>query len=49
MFGRESLVAMKELRVYVAIGDTEMAKNYIPNIFQFQKGELEKLRKDDFE
>ena len=38
---------LKELKVYVALGDSEMAKNYVPNMFQWQKGELEKIREKD--
>ena len=38
---------LKELRVYVALGDSELAKNYVPNMFQWQKGELEKIREND--
>ena len=41
-------VQLKELRVYVALGDSELAKNYQPNMFQWQKGELEKIRANDF-
>ena len=38
---------LKTLRVYVALGDSELAKNYVPNMFQFGKGELEKIREND--
>ena len=38
---------MKTLRVYVALEDSELAKNYVPNMFQFGKGELEKIREND--
>ena len=53
MFGGVSLgggggaAQLRELRVYVALGDSEKAKNYVPNMFQFGKGELEKLREND--
>ena len=54
MFGGVSLggkgggaVQLKELRVYVALGDSDLAKNYQPNMFQWQKGELEKIREND--
>ena len=53
MFGGVALgggggaVQLKELKVYVALGDSEMAKNYVPNMFQWQKGELEKIREKD--
>ena len=35
------------MRVYVALEDTEIAKSYEPNVLQWQKGELEDIRKDD--
>ncbi|ACO63871.1 predicted protein [Micromonas commoda] len=53
MFGGVSLgggggaAQLRDLRVYVALGDSEKAKNYVPNMFQFGKGELEKLREND--
>ncbi|UPR01099.1 TLDc domain-containing protein [Chloropicon primus] len=40
-------VRLKDLRVYVAVEETELAKNYKPNAFQWQEGELEELRKND--
>ena len=46
---RGESVGLKELRVYVAIEDTELAKNYKPNVLQFQDGELENIRKNDDE
>jgi len=46
---RGERVGLKELRVYVAIEDTELAKNYKPNVLQFQDGELENIRKNDDE
>jgi len=46
---RGEAVGLKELRVYVAIEDTELAKKYKPNVLQFQDGELEKIRKNDDE
>ena len=39
--------ALKDLRVYVATEETELAKNYKPNAFQWQEGELEEIRKND--
>eukprot|EP00238_Polyblepharides_amylifera_P009615 CAMPEP_0196574268 /NCGR_PEP_ID=MMETSP1081-20130531/4017_1 /TAXON_ID=36882 /ORGANISM="Pyramimonas amylifera, Strain CCMP720" /LENGTH=276 /DNA_ID=CAMNT_0041892235 /DNA_START=263 /DNA_END=1093 /DNA_ORIENTATION=+ len=36
-----------ELRVYVGLEETEKAKNYTPNMIQFQKGELQKIRGND--
>ena len=47
MFGAGGGAALKELRVYVALGDSDIAKNYVPNMFQWGKGELEAIRKDD--
>ncbi len=41
-------VPLKELRVYVATEETELAKNYKPNMFQWGEGELEKIRANDF-
>lgn len=40
-------VELRSLRVYVALEDTELAKNYEPNVLQWQKGELEEIRSDD--
>ena len=40
-------VQIKDLRVYVAIEETELAKNYKPNLFQWGEGELEEIRKND--
>mmetsp|Transcript_5043 Transcript_5043/g.12669 ORF Transcript_5043/g.12669 Transcript_5043/m.12669 type:complete len:370 (+) Transcript_5043:91-1200(+) len=40
-------VPLKELRVYVATEETELAKNYKPNMFQWGEGELEKIRAND--
>ena len=42
-----SAVALKSLRVYVALEDSELAKNYEPNMFQWKKGELEAIRARD--
>lgn len=47
MFGAGGGAALKELRVYVALGDSDIAKNYVPNMFQWGKGELEAIRKND--
>ena len=44
---RGTAVELKSLRVYVALEDTEIAKNYQPNALQWQKGELEQIRADD--
>ena len=30
-----------------ALGESELAKNYVPNMFQWKKGELEEIRKND--
>ncbi|WZN60700.1 TLDc domain-containing protein [Chloropicon roscoffensis] len=40
-------VGLQELRVYVAMEETELARNYKPNAFQWQEGELEEIRKND--
>ena len=42
-----SAVTLKSLRVYVSLGDSEKAKNYEPNVFQWKKGELEAIRARD--
>ena len=42
-----SAVALRSLRVYVALDDSELAKNYEPNVFQWRKGELEAIRARD--
>ena len=47
IFGAGGGAELKELRVYVALGDSDIAKNYIPNMFQWGKGELEEIRKND--
>ena len=44
---RGSPVELTELRVYVSLEDTEIAKNYQPNALQWQKGELEEIRSND--
>ena len=38
---------LKSLRIYVALGDSDLAKSYEPNMFQWKKGELEGIRKND--
>jgi hypothetical protein len=45
--GPSGSVPIKELRVYVAVEETELAKNYKPNALQWGEGELEEIRKDD--
>jgi hypothetical protein len=40
-------IELRSVRVYVALEDTEIAKSYEPNVLQWQKGELEDIRKDD--
>lgn len=40
-------VGLRELRCYVAVEETELARNYKPNAFQWQEGELEEIRKND--
>ena len=49
LFGDQngSAVQLKSLRVYVSLGDSEKAKNYEPNMFQWKKGELEAIRARD--
>lgn len=42
-----SAVALRSLRVYVALEDSELAKRYEPNMFQWKKGELENIRAGD--
>ena len=44
---RGAPVELTELRVYVSLEDTEIAKNYQPNALQWQKGELEEIRSND--
>ena len=44
---KNTTVRLKSLRVYVKLEDSELEKNYKPNAFQFQDGELEKLREND--
>ena len=41
--GPSTPMALKELRVYVAVEETELAKNYKPNALQWGEGELEFL------
>ena len=47
IFGAGGGAELKEFRVYVALGDSDMAKKYVPNMFQGGKGELEEIRKND--
>eukprot|EP00747_Dinoflagellata_sp_TGD_P169781 gnl/TRDRNA2_/TRDRNA2_199682_c0_seq1.p1 gnl/TRDRNA2_/TRDRNA2_199682_c0~~gnl/TRDRNA2_/TRDRNA2_199682_c0_seq1.p1 ORF type:complete len:364 (+),score=72.89 gnl/TRDRNA2_/TRDRNA2_199682_c0_seq1:65-1156(+) len=48
LFGDEgNSVTLKGLRVYTGLGETEKEKNYKPNLFQYQPGELERIRKND--
>jgi hypothetical protein len=47
LFGTARAVGLKSLRIYVALEDSELAKNYEPNAFQWKKGELEKVRAKD--
>lgn len=42
-----SAIELRSLRVYVALEDSELAKKYEPNMFQWKKGELEKIRAGD--
>ena len=44
---KSTTVRLKSLRVYVKLEDSELEKNYKPNVLQFQEGELEKLREND--
>ena len=49
MFGTNggSAIELRSLRVYVALEDSELAKRYEPNMFQWKKGELENIRAGD--
>jgi|TARA_B110000977_G_scaffold172918_2_gene225674 hypothetical protein len=47
LFGKGGAVELKSLRIYVALGDSDLAKSYEPNMFQWKKGELEGIRKND--
>ena len=40
-------VGLKSLRVYVGLGESDLARDYEPNMFQWKKGELEEVRKND--
>ena len=42
-----SAIELRSLRVYVALEDSELAKKYEPNMFQWKKGELENIRAGD--
>ena len=44
---RGGAVKLRELRVYVALGDSKLAREYEPNMFQWGKGELEAIRAND--
>ena len=44
-----NVVELKEVKVYVGAEETEIAKNYKPNMLQWQPDELEKLREDDMQ
>lgn len=48
LFGAGGAVEIKSCRIYVALGDSQLAKSYEPNMFQWKKGELEGIRRNDF-